>query len=213
MIFLIRKKRSSQKHIWMITYGAACQSITHEMMSTNGLEVDECYTIAWRETKYTLVHLTHKNRARDTTISKMMQQLKASHGITLGEIFGYDAITSNTTEEENIESHVGFQKMIEIVNSQPESIEWWMKNGEDLITNKKGLLWKHIHAIPPSELSRAQLIKRLQNQEQLIKENKALKQENAALLEINASETRSANQMLMEVMRLQSELSALKSRS
>ena len=197
----------------MITYGAACQSITHEMMSTNGLEVDECYTIAWRETKYTLVHLTHKNRARDTTISKMMQQLKASHGITLGEIFGYDAITSNTTEEENIESHVGFQKMIEIVNSQPESIEWWMKNGEDLITNKKGLLWKHIHAIPPSELSRAQLIKRLQNQEQLIKENKALKQENAALLEINASETRSANQMLMEVMRLQSELSALKSRS
>ena len=196
----------------MITYGAACQSITHEMMGVNGLEVDECYTVVWRETKYTLIHLTHKHRTRDTAISKMMQQLKASHGINLGEIFGYDAITSNTAKEESIESHVGFRKMVETINSQPERIELWMKNGQDLITNKKGLLWKHIHAIPPAEMSKAQLIKRLQNQDQLTKEIEALKQENATLLEINASESRSANQMLAEVMRLQSELSALKAR-
>ena len=61
-------------------------------------------------------------------------------------------------------------------------------------------------------MSKAQLIKRLQNQDQLTKEIEALKQENATLLEINASESRSANQMLAEVMRLQSELSALKAR-
>ena len=208
-----QKKRSSPKHVWMITYGAACESINHEMLSTNGLEVDECYTIAWRETKYTLIHLTYENRVRGTTISKMMQRLKASHGINLGEIFGYEAITSNTSEEENIESHVGFQKMIETVNSQPESLEWWMKSGQTLTTNKKGLLWKHIHAINPAEMTKAQLIMRLQNQDKLLDEIKLLKQENATLLEINASETRSANQMLAEVLRLQSELSALKSRS
>ena len=58
-------------------------------------------------------------------------------------------------------------------------------------------------------MTKAQLIMRLQNQNNLLNEIKSLKQENATLLEINASETRSANQMLVEVMRLQSELSAL----
>ena len=195
----------------MITYGAACPSVTQQMMSSNGLEVDECYTITWRESKYTLFHLAREHRVRESSISKTMQQLKISHGITLGEIFGYDAITSNTADEGSIESHVGFKRMIEIVNTLPETMEWWMQNGSDLMNNKKGLLWKYIRAIPPTEMSRSQLIKRLQNQEHLLREIQALKQENATLIEINASETRSANQMLLEVMRLRSELSELKS--
>ena len=210
-LFLQHKKRSSPKHIWMITYGAACPSVTQEMMNSNGLEIDECYTITWRESKYTLFHLPHAHRVRETSISKAMQRLKDSHGINLGEIFGYDAITSNTTEEESVESHVGFKRIIEVANSQPETMEWWMQNGSDLISNKKGLLWKYIHAIPPTEMSKAQLIKRLQNHEQLLREIQKLKQENATLLEIAASETRSANEMLLEVMRLRTELSELKS--
>ena len=164
---LQEKKRSSAKHTWMITYGASCPSINQQMLRSNGLEVDECYTIAWRESKYTLFHLPYTGRVRESSIFKTMQRLKDSHGINLGGILGYDAIASNTTEQ-NIESHVGFKRMIQVVNSQPETMEWWMQNESDLINNKRGVLWKYLHAVPPTEMSKAQLIKRLQDQEQLL---------------------------------------------
>jgi len=40
-----RKKRPTTKRIWIITYGAAGPSITHEIIHNDTkVEVDECYT-------------------------------------------------------------------------------------------------------------------------------------------------------------------------
>ena len=103
--------------------------------------------------------------------------------------------------------------MIEIVNTQPEALEYWMKCCGDLRSSKKGLLWKFNHSVPITQMSESKLIKRMKDYDRIIRENCALKQENASLLEIHASETRSANEMMLEVMKLREELSAFKSKA
>ena len=206
------QKREPTKQIWLLTYGSACKSVDNAMLAHCGLTIDECYTATWRESKYTLIRLRKEHRIRQSGFAKIMKQLQIEFEILGTGIFGFDTISYNSeARDESLRFHPGFKLIVDTLNRDPDNLEWWMLNG-DIQSNRKGLLWKHMHAINPAEMTKAQLIMRLQNQDKLLDEIKSLKQENATLLEINASETRSANQMLVEVMRLQSELSALKSR-
>ena len=177
------------------------------MLHASGLEVDECYTVAWRESKYTLFHLPTKHRIRKTALSKIMDELVKTHGLILGEIMGYDSIasTTNLSTEDMLDTHPGFKMMIEILNTRQTELEWWMEDG-DLTSNKNGLLWKHIQTVPAEKMTRAQLIKRVNQWTPIIQEHKKLKQEHASLHQALLSETNSANEMMQEVMRLREEL-------
>ena len=50
------------KIIWLVTYGAACISITHDMLAEYGWGVHEVYTLTQRDFKYTLIRSAGKVR-------------------------------------------------------------------------------------------------------------------------------------------------------
>ena len=162
----------------MITYGSACCSINHEMLHAAGLIVDQCYTVARRESKYTLIHLPKTKRVRISAINKAMRKLREIHGVIEGGVFGFNSVAcniKNTDDETSIESHPGFKRLIETLNKNRGDLEWWMGSG-DLINNKKGLLWKFIEDSDVETMTKSQLIKRAREWETFKVENKALKQ-------------------------------------
>lgn len=142
------------------------------MLAQFGLVVDECYSILWRESKYTLIHLSKENRVRRTSIIKVMQRMKDAHGIVRTEIFGFDSVSCNSVQkDESLESHPGFMQMVEKLNSQPEHLKWWMSEGT-IESNRKGLLWKFIECTNPNEMTRAQLIQRVSEWGPVVKDCK-----------------------------------------
>jgi len=175
------QKQDSDKRIWMISYGSACKSITSEMMSEAGLIVDECYTVLWRESKYTLFHLSRQNRTRATAIYKMLKNLKEAHGIIDSGLFGFDSVSCNDeVKGERLNDHPGFRHMVHILNENRDGLEWWMQSG-DLDSNRKGLLWKHLECTDPSLMTRFQLVQRVRTLGPLVKEVGDLKGLNTTL--------------------------------
>ena len=151
----------TQEQTWLITYGAGCKSIDHEILSAMGLEADECYSVTWRESKYSLIHLPKGNRKRRSNIIKVMQRMKDEHGIIGTDIFGYDCIACNTAHtKEFLEDHPGFRQMVTTLNTNTAALEAWMANGT-LTSNRKGLLWNYIEATEPEEMTRSQLIRKI----------------------------------------------------
>jgi len=181
------QKQDSPKQIWFITYGAACQSITPEMLKSSEIVVDQCYTAVWRESKYTLFHLPRQHRARHSAISKSMDCLQREYGIILGVLCGFDSIASNGkgTDEESLETHPGFKLMLNALNSprRDEQLQWWTEIDEDITENRKGLLWKYIEDMDVSKLTKAQLFNRAKEWIEITKENKRLKASNEFLAE------------------------------
>ena len=170
-----KQKRDAQKKVWMITYGSACCSMNLEMLHAAGLIVDQCYTVVKRESKYTLIHISDKSKARITNIQKLMTRLQSEHGIITTSIFGFEAITSNAKDNaDQLESHPGFQLIVDALNSKRDTLEWWMKTG-DLVSNRRGLLWKHLEDTDVTSMTKAQLLKRAREWNETRKENKALK--------------------------------------
>jgi len=163
----------AEKQIWLFTYGADCQSITYQVLSGCGLKVDECYTVSWRESKYTLVHTPKCHRLRRTGVEKIMSLMQSLFQITGSGLFGFDSVSCNSKLDEatfSLELHPGFRFMVHQLNTSPSNIEWWMKQG-DLKTNRKGMLWKYLDDTPPAEMTRAQLIKRVTAWGPIVKEH------------------------------------------
>lgn len=156
------------------------------MLKSCGLEVDQCYTTAWRESKYTLFHLPRQHRTRFSAISKSMDSLHREYGIILGAICGFDSIASNvkSTDEGSLESHPGFKLMLNALNSEhrDEELQWWTESGENVTENKKGLLWKYIEDTDVSKLTKTQLVDRAKEWTETTKENKRLKASNEFLV-------------------------------
>ena len=182
-------------------------SLSSEVLHASGLKVDECYTVTWRESKYTLLHLPGKHKIRKTAMNKIVAALEKKHGLILGEIMGYDSIasTANPSADDSIISHPGFKILIEVLNTRQTDLEWWMESG-DLISNKNGLLWNYIETIPADKMTRTQMIKRIHDWTPIVQDHKKLKLENASLQQALLSETSSANEMMQEVMRLREEI-------
>jgi hypothetical protein len=158
------------------------------MLRDCGLEVDECYTATWRESKYTLFHLQRKDRLRRSGMDKIMQQIHYSFNIVTTEIFGFDSVSSNSKSDGELVDHPGFRIMIEKVNKEPLDLEWWMGCGAtDLCENRKGLLWKHIESTDAKKMTNAQLVDRVQKWAPVVKESEELKKVNGMLGEQNAA--------------------------
>ena len=140
-----------------------------------GLEIDQSFTVAWRELKYTLIHLSKEKKARLSVITKVMHKLQEIYGIVNGNIFGFDSITSNTkaTDQITLETHPGFKQMVRILNTKRNELEWWMQNDHDILNNRKGLLWKYIEETDASNMTKAQLIRRVNEWAPIIRGFKA----------------------------------------
>jgi hypothetical protein len=161
------------------------------MLLTCGLRVDECYTAIWRESKYTLVHIEKGGRLRQTAMDKIMLQIQEEFQIVRTEIFGFDSVSCNSKLGETafaLEDHPGFRIMVEKVNKDPVDLEWWMCcEGEDLFSNRKGLLWKHIERTDAGNMTRAQLVERVKKWAPLVRELADLRQMNSMLSDHNAT--------------------------
>jgi hypothetical protein len=185
--------------LWLLTYGSCCASITQPMLEACGLELDECYTTAWRESKYTLIRLNRLRRVRRTAFVKIMRQLHELHGIIGTEIFGFEmASCSSQTTDESLFDHPGFKHIVHAMNKDISRLEVWMREG-DVLTNRAGLLWKHIESTEPEKMTRAQLIK-------LVKEYDELKRVHAVTAaKLRAAETeymgeRTLNQQIVDML-------------
>jgi hypothetical protein len=148
------------------------------MLKQCGLEVDECYTATWRESKYTLIHSNKTFRLRRTALDKIMHQLLAKFQVVETEIFGFDAVSCNSQAEGKLEDHPGFRIIVEMANKEPVDLEWWMlceaqesSQERDLLNYRNGLLWKHIERTNPECMTKVQLIKRVLKWGPIIKEH------------------------------------------
>jgi hypothetical protein len=176
------KQTSVDKQIWLLTYGASCRSITHAMLLKCGLQVDECYTATWRESKYTLLHTERHHRLRKTGMDKVMQRLRREFQVVGTELFGFDSLSCNSRADGGLEDHPGFRILVERVNQQPSDLEWWIADGADALhAYRRGLLWKHIESTDPAQMTRAQLVDRVRRWAPLVKEVEDLKSVNAFL--------------------------------
>ena len=159
------------------------------MLHEANMEVDECYTVTWRESKYTLLHVPRDHRLRRRTMKKVMRKLLEKYQILETEIFGFDSVSCNSRVKEaisSLEDHPGFQLMVEKVNKDPENLEWWMRcETENLNTNRKGLLWKHIESTDAGSMTRAQLVQRVRKWAPMVAECALLKETNVMLGESN----------------------------
>ena len=146
-------KKGYQKRIWLITYGASssCTSITQNMCSELGIEIDQCYTLSQRDFKYTLIHLVKKKTPLQ--IRKMLDDAETTHGIKLNNLFGYESVTGNDSD---LQHHPGMKLMIHHMNRKHDCFEAWLLK-PDLYTNAKGIMHRFLTIEDVPKLTRAQL--------------------------------------------------------
>lgn len=149
-----------QKLIWLITYASGSPDITVDMLHAGSIRCIECYTITWRESKYTLFRLKKKDRIRKTALERVMRSLETSHGIKGGSITGYDMLSSNTKDTLTVPEHPGFRRIVQLLNENPSEIRAWMEEG-DFLSNKQGILWNHKTSLDPKQMTHGQLVERM----------------------------------------------------
>jgi hypothetical protein len=155
------------------------------MLRQCGLEVEECYTATWRESKYTLIRVNKANRPRKTGMQKVMYQMLEKFRVIKSEIFGFDSMSSNSkADHTSLEDHPGFKLMVQKANMTPVDLEWWIHEGvQDLATNRKGLLWRHIETTDAKSMTRFQLIQRVEMWRPIVVEAEELRNMNSMLTE------------------------------
>lgn len=167
----------TRKQIWLITYGAACETITHEMLKEFGVKLDECYTAVWRESKYTLFHCAKCNRISMEALKLATTAMEQRYRIVFNaSVLGYDALSSNDLSNgESLENHPGFRKMVELLNTGSEDLSWWIDGDETCIREyRKGLLWKHIESTNPEEMTLKQLKSRVKEWAPIVRSHETL---------------------------------------
>ena len=190
-------KREIGKCIWLITYAACSPNLEYQMFHAVGLVCDECYTITWRESKYTLIHLKRSKHARLSKMKNAVVELELKYSIKGSCIMGYETLCSNN-KEICVTEHPGFRRMVELLNAKSTELNSWLQEG-DVFTNKKGLLWKHIEETDPTLMTRAQLLDRIRKLTPLASEALRVKVENenlTSVLEIRSSELEDANKRI-----------------
>ena len=167
----------TRKQIWLITYGAACNNITHDMLKENGVNLDQCYTMVWRESKYTLFHCAKTDRVSSETLKRVTKTIEDRHGIIFNaSVLGYDALCSNDKiRGESLEDHPGFRRMTELLNTGSEDLNWWIEGEKAIHTYRKGLLWKYIDSTDPEKMTPKQLVSRVKSWTPIVQAHKTLK--------------------------------------
>jgi len=146
------KQRESSKKIWLMSYGANGPNITHSSWnSMTKIPIDECYTLAQRDMKYTLVHA--KKRVTAYAIGKVMEIIEQETGIKRVSIFGYSELSAGS----DIMEHPGMKLIIEHVNRGSQLLESWLECG-NIQSNKRGILNRFLVSVDLSHMSRIQLL-------------------------------------------------------
>lgn len=154
------KTDDNKKYLWLITYTVCSPDITPEILHSHGIKCDQCYSISWRESKYTLIHLGKDDAVRCHTLKKALINLQANDGIQSSSLVGFDTLESNGKADHPIEDHPGFKRMIETINHKPDEIRMWLQQGT-VQTNRKCILRKYMESIPPKEMTHAQLVSKV----------------------------------------------------
>lgn len=179
-----KKKRAvvdSQKHIWLITYTVCSPDITADILASEGVKCDECHSISWRESKYTLIHLGGNNKLRASILQKAMASLETKHSIKQSHIVGFDPLASNDKHTvHGVEEHPGFLKLVEAINETPDAVRSWLQEGT-VLTNKKGVLWKYLRTTDFRAMTKGQLVAKLSEWEPIVKRTTETNAENDAL--------------------------------
>jgi len=182
----------SRKQIWLITYGAACDTITHGMLKESGVKLNECYTVTWRESKYTLLHCAKADRISMEAMKQVTSAMEERYGIVFNaSVLGYDALCSNDLSNgESLENHPGFKRMVELLNTGSEELEWWIDDDKTCIREyRKGLLWRYIESTDPEKMTFKQLVSRVKAWAQIVRSNETLQEAyNAASAKLQANE-------------------------
>lgn len=141
----------ARRNLWLIHYTASSPDLTHILLADENIHCDEVYTITWRESKYTLIHLPR--RIGPTVLSRVMAEIEVKHSIKPSELFGYEPITSDS-----IPDHPGFKRIVETLNDRPTELRSWIVDGK---SDRKCALWRHIRATSPSDMTLQQLTNRI----------------------------------------------------
>ena len=173
------------KCIWLITSSACSPNITSQMLHDAGIQCDECYSVSWRESKYTLIHLKRKDRVRLSKLKRAMRKLDESFNVKGSCIMGYNTLSSNE-KEASVTDHPGFKRMVELLNANSEELESYLDKGT-IFTNKKGMLWKYIEGTDPRLMTRVQLEARVRKLTPLVAEVARIRSENDNLTHILGS--------------------------
>ena len=190
-------KQDGGRCIWLITCSASSLNLTFQMLHTVGIECDECHTVAWRESKYTLIHLNRSKSIRLSKMKKAMANLESTYGVKGSCIMGYETLSSND-KETCVTEHPGFKRMVELLNAKSTDLDSWLREG-DVLTNRKGLLWKFIEGTDPQVMTRAQLVDQVRKLRPIATEATHIKAQNenlTAIMEIRTSELENAQKRI-----------------
>ena len=195
------------KTVWFISYASGSQDISNHLLADAGIRCDECYTIKWRESKYTLIHC--KTRTKHSTLRKAMTYLFEHHGIMNHAITGYESLSSNDEKKNTqVNEHPGFQRMVELLNQRSAELQTWIEHGE-LLSYRKGLLWRYIESTEPQMKTHKQLVDQVTKWAPLVQEREELKESNHALQTALQSESQLSNQHFVDMMRYRDECRTL----
>ena len=195
--------RETAKRVWLITYGAGCQSITHEACAEGGVKVDECYTLTERDFKYTLVHTVMRRTL--TKMHKMMEKAESARGIKVSNLFGYEPISANDT---GLRDHPGMNLIIQSMYKPEKGLDIWLATG-DLSSNAKGLLYPYVTKDNVDQMTKTQLqnlVVVLRNQDR--KAQKRLREygETIIALDKRAKDLEKRNERLNYIIEIQDEI-------
>jgi hypothetical protein len=104
-----------------------------------------------------------------------MGKMLSNHGIKGCTIHGYEMLSSNSKEDNQITDHPGFKRIVQQLNEKKEELRIWMGGGGDVMTNKSSVLWNFLENRDPKEMSKSQLIERVQQQSEIKTQHKTLK--------------------------------------
>ena len=154
-------------HRFLISYGSSRPSITPSLfLAHSKIDVDECYTLAQRDYKYTLIHVRH--RLPKSTITSFMCRMKEVYGIESANVFGYDAVSF----QKEIDEHPGMMLIINAVKSGFSELDIWTHH-KDLYLYRRGLLFPYLPGQPLDQMTRGQILRRAKELEEQLAEAKA----------------------------------------
>lgn len=165
------------------------------MLEDYKIECTECYSVTWRESKYTLIRFNRSNRIRSSALKQIMTRMHEDHGIKGSVIHGYETLSSNTKVESMINDHPGFKRMVQLLNEKSDEVRVWFKSGEDVFENKKGVFWNHIESKKPDTMSRQQLIAKVLELSKLTQQQSEIQSAHEALLAAFANQESEINRL------------------
>ena len=111
-----------------------------------------------------------------------MVKLETTFAVKGSSIMGYDTLSSND-KEASVTEHPGFKRMVELLNIKSTDLDSWLED-RDILTNRKGLLWKYIEGTDPQLMTRVQLINQVRKLTPFVSEMTRVKAENENLTTI-----------------------------